>query len=94
MITPATANLTCAITSGWDDCNAILVAVDADAHKNAKRIPAMIHLYSCLILFALLCLRKNIGIFEKLRFRLFRQFEIKRFLFFGKINNTDNAGNY
>ena len=59
MITPATANLTWAITSGWDDCNAILVAVDADAHKNAKTIPAMIHLYSCLILFALFMFKKK-----------------------------------
>jgi hypothetical protein len=51
---PATANLTCAITKGWEESNAILVAVDADAHKNAKIIPAVIHLYSCLMVFTLL----------------------------------------
>jgi len=49
MMIPATANLTCAITSGCEAFNAILVAVDADAHKNAKAIPAIIHLYSCLM---------------------------------------------
>ena len=41
---PATANLTCAITKGWEDSRAILVAVDADAHKNANKTPAPIHL--------------------------------------------------
>src|SRR5665213_1373131 len=50
MAIPATANLTWAITNGSDDCNAILVAVDADAHKKAKSIPAIIHLYSFLML--------------------------------------------
>ena len=49
MINPATANLTWAITNGWEESKAILVAVDAEAHKNAKAIPAMIQLYSCLI---------------------------------------------
>jgi hypothetical protein len=49
MINPATANLTWAITSGCEESSAILVAVDADAHKRAKTIPAMIHLYSFLI---------------------------------------------
>lgn len=61
MINPATANLTWAITSGCEESKAILVAVDADAHKNAKTIPAMIHLYSCLIVFGLLSGNKNIG---------------------------------
>jgi len=51
MMIPATANLTWAITSGCEDCKAILVAVDADAHKKAKSNPAIIHLYSLLILF-------------------------------------------
>jgi hypothetical protein len=51
MIIPATANLTCAITRGWEEFSAILVAVDADAHKKAKSTPAAIHLYSFLILF-------------------------------------------
>lgn len=54
MIIPATANLTCAITKGCEESKAILVAVDADAHKSAKTIPAMIHLYSFLIFLALL----------------------------------------
>jgi hypothetical protein len=49
MIIPATANLTCAITNGWEESNAILVAVEAEAHRNAKTIPAIIHLYSCLM---------------------------------------------
>lgn len=52
MINPATANLTWAITNGWEESKAILVAVDADAHKNAKTTPATIHLYSCLIILA------------------------------------------
>jgi hypothetical protein len=49
IIIPATANLTCAITNGWEESNAILVAVEAEAHRNAKTIPAIIHLYSCLM---------------------------------------------
>ena len=61
MINPATANLTWAITNGWEEPNAILVAVDAEAHKNAKTIPATIHLYSCLIILALLSSNKNMG---------------------------------
>ena len=42
---PAVANLTCAMTKGCDTSRAILVAVDADAHKKANNIPAPIHLY-------------------------------------------------
>ena len=61
MINPATANLTWAITNGWEESKAILVAVDADAHKNAKTIPATIHLYSCLIVLTLLSSNKNRG---------------------------------
>ena len=49
MTNPATPNLTWAITNGWEESKAILVAVDADDHKNAKTIPAIIHLYSCLM---------------------------------------------
>lgn len=49
MIIPATANLTCAITKGCDESNAILVAVDADAQRKANNTPAAIHLYSFLI---------------------------------------------
>jgi len=42
---PATANLTWAITKGWETSRAILVAVEADAHRKANNIPATIHLY-------------------------------------------------
>jgi hypothetical protein len=51
MIIPATANLTCAMTKGCEESSAILVAVDADAHKKANSTPAAIHLYSFLILY-------------------------------------------
>jgi hypothetical protein len=51
IMVPATANLTCAITSGWEESKAILVAVDADAQRNANNTPAAIHLYSFLIVF-------------------------------------------
>ena len=51
MIIPATANLTCAMTKGCEASSAILVAVDADAHKKANSTPAQIHLYSFLILY-------------------------------------------
>lgn len=50
MIIPAMANLTCAITKGWEEYSAILVAVEADAHKKANNTPATIHLYWFLIL--------------------------------------------
>ncbi len=49
MIMPATANLTWAITNGCETSKAILVAVDADAHKIANKTPAPIHLYCVLI---------------------------------------------
>jgi hypothetical protein len=49
MIIPATANLTCAITKGCEESNAILVAVDADAQRKANNTPAASHLYSFLI---------------------------------------------
>ena len=45
MIIPAEANLTWAIIKGWDASSAILVAVDADAQRNANNTPAPIHLY-------------------------------------------------
>jgi len=45
MMIPAVANLTCAITKGCDTSSAILVAVDADAQRNANNIPAPTHLY-------------------------------------------------
>jgi hypothetical protein len=51
MIIPATANLICAMTKGCEESSAILVAVDADAHKKANSTPAAIHLYSFLILY-------------------------------------------
>ena len=54
MMIPATANLTCAMTNGWEEPSAILVAVDADAHRKAKSTPATIHLYSFLIFFVLI----------------------------------------
>lgn len=44
MTTPAMANLNWAITRGWADCRANLVAVEADAQKMAKSTPADIHL--------------------------------------------------
>ena len=47
---PATPNLTSAITNGCEVSKAILVAVEADAHKKAKTTPAIIHLYSFLML--------------------------------------------
>lgn len=34
-----------AITRGWDEPSAILVAVDAEPHKMANIMPAIIHLY-------------------------------------------------
>ena len=49
MMIPATANLTCAITKGWEEFKAILVAVDADAKRKANSTPAATHLYSFLI---------------------------------------------
>lgn len=51
MMIPATANLTWAMTKGCEESSAILVAVDADAHKKANTTPAAIHLYSFLILY-------------------------------------------
>jgi hypothetical protein len=49
MILPATANLTWAITKGCATVRPILVAVDAEAHNMANKIPAPIHLYSLLM---------------------------------------------
>ena len=46
---PATANLTCAITKGCATSNAILVAVEAEAHKMANKIPATAH-FNCLLM--------------------------------------------
>lgn len=54
MIKPAIANLTCAITNGWDESKAILVAVDAEAHKKANRTPAPTHLYFFFMVYILI----------------------------------------
>jgi hypothetical protein len=45
MMIPAVANLIWAITKGCEASSAILVAVDADAQRNANNTPAPIHLY-------------------------------------------------
>lgn len=50
---PATANRTWAMTNGWEALRAILVAVEAEAHRSANKIPAPIHLYWFLILLVL-----------------------------------------
>jgi hypothetical protein len=51
MMMPPMANLTCAITNGCATAKPILVAEEADAHRNANPTPAAIHLYCLLILF-------------------------------------------
>jgi hypothetical protein len=43
IIAAATPKRTTAITKGWADNKPILVAVEADAHKMAKDIPATGH---------------------------------------------------
>ena len=48
----AIKNRDTAITNGWADINAILVAAEADAHKMAKKIPAR----TSVRLYPLLCL--------------------------------------
>jgi hypothetical protein len=48
MIRAAIPNLTVAITMGWATINPIFVAVDAEAQKIAKVIPAKNQLY-CLL---------------------------------------------
>lgn len=63
----ATPNLTWAITKGCATSNAILVAVAADAHKMANKIPAIAH-FNCLLIigcFSFLKEAKLMGYKEK-----------------------------
>ena len=43
IINPAIKKRDTAITNGCADCSAIFVAVEAEAHKNAKAIPIQIN---------------------------------------------------